>query len=145
MSIFKTREWWSTSCGDGEEFDHGCLAVGNVDNAADGSIKIVTGSLSGTIRVYAPKTKEYGVDDLVLELELKLPILQIEIGKFVPLGGRTAVALLHPRKLAVYTLDNNGTTDVYHQFRLEYEHRLEHTGATNNLLSNQILCSTSTG
>ena len=32
MSLFKTREWWSTSVGEEEEFDNGCLCVGNVDN-----------------------------------------------------------------------------------------------------------------
>ncbi len=32
MSLFKAREWWSTVCGAGEEFDGNCLCVANVDN-----------------------------------------------------------------------------------------------------------------
>lgn len=37
MSLFKTREWWSTSVGEAEEFDHGCLCVANIDNEVNGS------------------------------------------------------------------------------------------------------------
>jgi Bardet-Biedl syndrome 9 protein len=128
MSLFKTREWWSTACGNGEEFDHGSLAVGNVDDAHDGGSKIVTASFAGMIRVYAPKEREYRVDDLVLEVDLKLPIIQVEVGRFVSHTGKTSIAVLHPRKLAVYTLDTKGAAKTYHQLTLEYEHRLEHTG-----------------
>ena len=38
MSLFKAREGWSTSCGTGEEFDLGVLAVGNADEAEDMSL-----------------------------------------------------------------------------------------------------------
>ena len=58
MSLFKTREWWSTTCGISEEFDQGCMAIGNVDESRDGGSKIVTGSFSGMLRVYAPKESE---------------------------------------------------------------------------------------
>jgi Bardet-Biedl syndrome 9 protein len=105
MSLFKTREWWTTTCGTDEEFDQGCMAMGNVDEAHDGGTKIVTGSFSGMIRVYAPKGRDYKVDDLVLEVDLRLPIIQVEVGRFVSHTGKTSVAVLHPRKLVVYTLD----------------------------------------
>ena len=36
MSLFKTRDWWSTTIGEDEEFDHGCLCVANVDNDPSG-------------------------------------------------------------------------------------------------------------
>ena len=35
MSLFKAREWWSTAVGENEEFDRGCLCVGNLDNNKD--------------------------------------------------------------------------------------------------------------
>ena len=35
MSLFKARDWWSTSVGEEEEFDQGCLCVANVDNNSD--------------------------------------------------------------------------------------------------------------
>jgi|AntAceMinimDraft_5_1070358.scaffolds.fasta_scaffold30221_2 Bardet-Biedl syndrome 9 protein len=129
MSLFKTREWWTATCGTGEEFDHGCLAMGNLDEAPDGGVKIVTGSFSGLVRVHAPKDRDYKVDDLVLEMDLKVPIIQVEVGRFVSHAGKTSLAVLHPRKLAVYTLATTGGASAYHQLSLEYEHRLEHTAS----------------
>lgn len=35
MSLFKARDWWSTTVGEEEEFDLGCLCVANIDNASD--------------------------------------------------------------------------------------------------------------
>ena len=35
MSLFKSRDWWSTTVGEAEEFDHGCLCVANIDNDSD--------------------------------------------------------------------------------------------------------------
>lgn len=36
MSLFKARDWWSAVLGEGEEFDQGCLCVGDVDNSGTG-------------------------------------------------------------------------------------------------------------
>lgn len=36
MSLFKARDWWSSVLGEGEEFDQGCLCVGDVDNSGSG-------------------------------------------------------------------------------------------------------------
>lgn len=36
MSLFKARDWWSAALGEGEEFDQGCLCVGDVDNSGTG-------------------------------------------------------------------------------------------------------------
>lgn len=36
MSLFKARDWWSGALGEGEEFDQGCLCVGDVDNSGTG-------------------------------------------------------------------------------------------------------------
>lgn len=36
MSLFKARDWWSAVLGEGEEFDQGCLCVGDVDNSGSG-------------------------------------------------------------------------------------------------------------
>ena len=81
MSLFKAREWWSTKCGSGsdEEFVKGSLAVGNVDNDRSGSNKIVTGSLSGYLRIFHPKTSDYKIEDLMIEQQLGEPILQVEV------------------------------------------------------------------
>ena len=131
MSLFKTRDWWSTQCGDGEDFDEACVAIGNADDAADGASKIVVGSHAGILRVFAPSRREYAVEHLLLEHDLGLPIIGVEVGAFSSSrDGRTSVAVLHPRKLAVYALDDGGgAPEAYHTLALEYEHRLEHTAA----------------
>lgn len=36
MSLFKARDWWALTLGEGEEFDQGCLCVGDVDNSGSG-------------------------------------------------------------------------------------------------------------
>ena len=33
MSVFRLQEWWSIKMSDTEEFDMGCMVVGNLDNA----------------------------------------------------------------------------------------------------------------
>ncbi len=34
MSVFQLHDWWRVKvAGEKEEFDHGCMALGNVDNA----------------------------------------------------------------------------------------------------------------
>jgi len=37
MSVFRLQEWWSVKMGDDEEFDNGCMVVGNIDNVSDSS------------------------------------------------------------------------------------------------------------
>ena len=34
MSVFRLQEWWSVRMADDEEFDTGCMVVGNLDNSA---------------------------------------------------------------------------------------------------------------
>ena len=51
MSIFSGRDWWSTTVGDNEEFDHNSICIANIDNDPDGEDKIVVGSFEGKLRV----------------------------------------------------------------------------------------------
>lgn len=37
MSLFKARDWWRVQCGSSEEFDGGCLCIGNVDGEPSGA------------------------------------------------------------------------------------------------------------
>jgi len=32
MSLFKARDWWNVKIGENEEFDLGCMVVGNICN-----------------------------------------------------------------------------------------------------------------
>ena len=104
MSLFKAKEWWSTRCGSSEEFDAGGLTIGNVDNSSPPVNKIIVGSFEGMLRIYSPGRAAEGettsAENLLLEANLGAPILQVEIGMFVPKSDLMGLAVLHPRKLA---------------------------------------------
>ncbi|XP_063308140.1 protein PTHB1 isoform X2 [Pelobates fuscus] len=134
MSLFKARDWWSTTLGENEEFDQGCLCVADVDNSGSGHDKIIVGSYSGFLRIFSPHPLKAGegiqAEDLLLEVQLRDPILQVEVGKFVSGTELLHLAILHPRKLCVYsvsgTLGNVEHGNQY-QIKLMYEHNLQRT------------------
>ncbi|XP_008322019.1 protein PTHB1 [Cynoglossus semilaevis] len=137
MSLFKARDWWSASLGEGEEFDQGCLCVGNVDNSGNGHDKVVVGSYMGMLRIFAPqasKSGEGGVTDTqLLEVQLQNAIIQVEVGKFVSCSDLLHLAVLHPRKLSVYSVSGTAGNvehgDQY-QLKLVYEHNLKRTACS---------------
>uniref|UniRef100_A0A672UXZ2 Bardet-Biedl syndrome 9 n=1 Tax=Strigops habroptila TaxID=2489341 RepID=A0A672UXZ2_STRHB len=130
MSLFKARDWWSTILGEKEEFDQGCLCVADVDNS--GQDKIIVGSYMGYLRIFNPHPVKPGdggqPEDLLLEVQLREPILQVEVGKFVSGTEGLHLAVLHCRKLCVYavseTLGNVEHGNQY-QIKLMYEHNLQ--------------------
>ncbi|XP_075442795.1 protein PTHB1 isoform X4 [Ascaphus truei] len=132
MSLFKARDWWSTTLGDKEEFDQGCLCVADVDNSGSGQDKIIVGSYSGFIRIFSPHPLKAGegieAEDLLLEVQLRDSVLQLEVGKFVSGTELFHLAVLHPRKLCVYaisgTLGNVEHGNQY-QMKLMHEHNLQ--------------------
>uniref|UniRef100_A0A8C5M9H8 Bardet-Biedl syndrome 9 n=1 Tax=Leptobrachium leishanense TaxID=445787 RepID=A0A8C5M9H8_9ANUR len=132
MSLFKARDWWSTTLGENEEFDQGCLCVADVDNSGTGHDKIIVGSYSGFLRIvspHPPKASEGGqVEDLLLEVQLRDPVLQVEVGKFVSGTELLHLAILHPRKLCVYSISGtlgNVEHGNQYQIKLMYEHNLQ--------------------
>eukprot|EP00744_Colponema_vietnamica_P033798 GILI01056283.1.p1 GENE.GILI01056283.1~~GILI01056283.1.p1 ORF type:complete len:171 (+),score=15.28 GILI01056283.1:113-625(+) len=127
MSLFQARDWWSTRCGTDEEFDKGCLCVADIDNSREGHLKVITGSFQGMLRVYYPKQREYKIDDLVLEQNLEQPILQLEAGRFVGVNQGLSLAVLHPRRLSVYSVTPvAGSTGVsYYSLTLAYSHNFD--------------------
>ncbi|XP_059829564.1 protein PTHB1 isoform X1 [Hypanus sabinus] len=132
MSLFKARDWWSTSVGEQEEFDQGCLCVANVDNTE--SDKIIIGSYQGILRIYSPEPSKPGAalqpEELILEVQLQDPILQVEVGKFVSGTELLHMAVLHPRKLSVHAVSGTmGTVEHGNQYQLKliYEHNLQGT------------------
>ncbi|KAM6104586.1 protein PTHB1 isoform 2-T2 [Theristicus caerulescens] len=134
MSLFKARDWWSTILGEKEEFDQGCLCVADVDNSGSGQDKIIVGSYMGYLRIFNPHPVKPGdgvqPEDLLLEVQLREPILQVEVGKFVSGTEGLHLAVLHCRKLCVYavsgTLGNVEHGNQY-QLKLMYEHNLQRT------------------
>ncbi|XP_077454397.1 protein PTHB1 isoform X2 [Stigmatopora argus] len=136
MSLFKARDWWSATLGEGEEFDQGCLCVGDVDNSGTGHDKVVVGSYMGMLRIFSPypakaaEGAQGSAEAQLLEVHLQNAIVQVELGKFVSCSDLLHLAVLHPRKLSVYsvqgTTGNVGHGDQY-QIKLVYEHNLQRT------------------
>lgn len=127
MSVFQLQEWWAAKISENEEFDHGGLVIGNVDNSNPASDKICVGSLQGTLRIYAPTKPQFRVEDLILEEVLEAPILQLLIGRFIPSTDINGLAVLHPRQLVVYELNPQGNKDGrvnYYSLRKAYSHDL---------------------
>lgn len=111
---------------DGEEFDNGCMILGNLDNAPNEATKIAVGSLQGVLRVYYPTRPTYRIEDLIYEEQLEGPILQLLVGKFIPSSPKSnGIAVLHPKKLVVYELAPQGSNKVtHHSLTKIYQHVL---------------------
>ena len=85
MSIFKTKELWSYSNANSETYTTRSLAFYPSENILPSKFKtslIFTASVEGNLRLFHAVLQESNSDGLLLELDLKLPILQIEVGKF---------------------------------------------------------------
>lgn len=83
------------------------------------------------LRIHKPTGRDHKVEDELLETNLGAPILQLLVGPFVA-SGETALAVLFPRRLAVYTVQaimgQNGRVS-YLQLTLGFEHSLDRTAA----------------
>ncbi|XP_060761668.1 protein PTHB1 isoform X2 [Neoarius graeffei] len=97
-------------------------------------VTVVVGSYMGMLRIFAPHAsrpaEQSGVDAQLLEVQLRDPIIQVEVGKFVSCSELLHLAVLHPRKLSIYAISGTAGNvehgDQY-QLRLVYEHNLQRT------------------
>ncbi|XP_023709246.1 protein PTHB1 isoform X3 [Cryptotermes secundus] len=132
MSLFKARDLWCAQCGDNETFDQASIFTANLGSRYD---KIIVGSHSGYLRVFEPSVEllEDGTingnkpTDLVIEMHLPQPVLQISAGKLVSGSQNEHLSVLHPRSVAVYSLVTKaGAAEHGDQSRLvlAYEHQL---------------------
>ncbi|XP_066261107.1 protein PTHB1 [Euwallacea similis] len=132
MSLFKTRQFWSTNSEDDEYFDHNSLIVNKLNSEHD---YIITGSQSGVLRIFSPnsETNEDGTlggfhpNDVIVEKIFDNPILQVGTGRLVSGNQLIHLVVLHPRLLTVYSLVfKTGKTDHGNQSYLQllYEHKL---------------------
>ncbi|XP_067931750.1 protein PTHB1-like [Watersipora subatra] len=134
MSLFKARDWWNTQVGQGEDFDIGCLVVGNISNVDSITAieRIAIGSYAGILRIYNPHLSKDGFipEQLLIEQNLGAAILQVSCGKFVSAISGYSIAVLHPRRLSVYTLNSTaGAISHGAQYKLKhiYSHNLQRT------------------
>ncbi|KAI1293790.1 Protein PTHB1 [Halotydeus destructor] len=130
MSLFNTRELWSTHLNDEEGFSDQAMVIANVDNSPDDRKKIIIGSLSGLLRIFSVNSSEsgYQANDLLLETELKYPILQLTTGQYLSASDNLNLAILHPRKLSVYSVSGTSGYSEHgssYNILLIYEHNLQ--------------------
>ncbi|KAF0758640.1 protein PTHB1 isoform X2 [Aphis craccivora] len=131
MSLFKVRDCWSTVCGRGETFGCDALAVDDLFGAGEDSI--ILGSLDGVLRVYGvhsapPSSLQYSPSDLLIEMQLDNPVLQVCTGKLISCSPSKNIAVLHPFSIVVYGVNCiAGSTDHGDQYVLEtmYEHKFD--------------------
>ena len=147
MSLFRTKEWWRSADTRGqggleqdvrEECDAQAFCVGNLDNDPRGGTKIATGTLGGVLRIYAPKGPAPSPDDLLLEVEMDGPIIQLCAACLSP-DYDQCLAVLQPRCLTAYALlreapaqaSTTAPSASFTQVALQklYEHKLERTAA----------------
>ncbi|MEQ2182673.1 Protein PTHB1 [Goodea atripinnis] len=86
------------------------------------------------LRIFSPNANklsdEGSADAQLLEVQLQNAIIQVEVGKFVSCSEVLHLAVLHPRKLSVYSVSGTAGNvehgDQY-QLKLVYEHNLQRT------------------
>ena len=94
MSLFKTREWWSVDSSHPEIFSPDAFKVARFKKLTGReSDLILTGSLSGNIRIFNPypvytegSEQTFGPENLILETNLGKPILHISTGRLSRFG-----------------------------------------------------------
>ncbi|XP_069870361.1 protein PTHB1 isoform X3 [Dipodomys merriami] len=91
----------------------------------------------GYLRIFNPHPMKMGdgaqPEDLLLEVHLREPILQVEVGKFVSGTEMLHLAVLHSRKLCVYAVSGTlGNVEHGNQYQvtLMYEHHLQRTACS---------------
>ncbi|GMH86005.1 hypothetical protein TL16_g10406 [Triparma laevis f. inornata] len=126
MSLFKAKDYWSTSLSSTSltEYDTSSITIAELTILDPPQPQIITGSLEGLLRIHVPNS-EASAKDLLLEEDLGEPILSLKTGKFIPTGSNSAasigLAILHPKKLVVYEVISQSNTL---SLRKCYEHGL---------------------
>ena len=125
MSIFESKEFWSTSVTKDreEEFDRNSISTGILDQSQKTCISV--GSFSGNLRIYSPSFGDNTSNTLKFSKKLDEPILQTEIGNFTRANNnidQLAVLLIH-RLLVIKFKDFKPGTES-----IEFEHKLKRNG-----------------
>ena len=102
MSLFKTREWWSLDSSNPEIYSPDAFKVARFKKLTGReSDLILTGSLSGNIRIFNPypvhtegSEQTFGPENLILEMNLGKPILHIATGRLSRFASFKAILLV---------------------------------------------------
>ena len=126
MSIFESKEFWSTTVSKNkdEEFDRNSISIGKIgtNNTKE---KICVGSFSGNLRIFSPSFGNTSPNTLIFEKKMGEPILQTETGNFSQMNGNMthlAILLIHKLLIMKFSDFRPGTETI------EYEHKLKRNG-----------------
>ena len=126
MSIFESKEFWSTTVSKNkdEEFDRNSISIGKIatNNTKE---KICVGSFSGNLRIFSPSFGNTSPNTLIFEKKMDEPILQTETGNFSQMNGNMthlAILLIHKLLIMKFSDFRPGTETI------EYEHKLKRNG-----------------
>ena len=125
MSIFESKEFWSTSVTKDreEEFDRNSISTGILDQSQKTCISV--GSFSGNLRIYSPSFGDNTSNTLKFSKKLDEPILQTEIGNFTRANNnidQLAILLIHKLFVIKFKDFKPGTESI------EFEHKLKRNG-----------------
>ena len=125
MSIFESKEFWSTSVTKDkeEEFDRNSISTGILDMSQKTCISV--GSFSGNLRIYSPSFGDNTSNTLKFSKKFEEPILQTEIGNFTRANNnidQLAILLVHKLLVIKFKDFKPGTES------LEFEHKLKRNG-----------------
>ena len=125
MSIFESKEFWSTSVTKDkeEEFDRNSISTGILDLSQKTCISV--GSFSGNLRIYSPSFGDNTSNTLKFSKKFEEPILQTEIGNFTRANNnidQLAILLIHKLLVIKFKDFKPGTES------LEFEHKLKRNG-----------------
>ena len=101
MSLFHSKEWWSHKAECPSECSPASLVVANLASDPSNADQLITGSFTGHLRIFSPSSPSK-LEDLLLEVQLDEPILQVEVGRFISGSSRLALAVLFPNRVTVY-------------------------------------------
>ncbi|KAL0236606.1 hypothetical protein PCE1_000004 [Barthelona sp. PCE] len=115
MSLFGLGDSWEYRISGTEEFAHGSFLYSNIDNCDKGDKKIVIASIQGNMSIFQPQTTTFSQGNLLMEHDFQQPVYQILDGRFVPGSDAIGLAVLHPRSLSVYIVQNDGDSYSIHE------------------------------
>eukprot|EP00729_Bicosta_minor_P016282 gene16282-15229_t len=96
-SLFSARAWWNINGTNQDAFDRGsmCTVTPSGRSPLDDSMIVMGG----------PSEGGFDPSHLALEVQLDQAIIQVATGCFSENGPREQIAVLHPRKFAVYVVE----------------------------------------
>jgi Bardet-Biedl syndrome 9 protein len=125
MSIFESKEFWSTSVSKNkeEEFDRNSISTGILEQSQKTCISV--GSFSGNLRIYTPSFGDNSSNTLKFSKKFEEPILQTEIGNFTRANNnidQLAILLIHRLFVIKFKDFKPGNNSI------EFEHKLKRNG-----------------